>query len=235
MVAWVLACSSMFQFTLPRGERQKVTGPAAEAHYVSIHAPAWGATRRPGIAQGWLEFQFTLPRGERHCPVLPSSSSPVFQFTLPRGERRDDELRGLLLDVSIHAPAWGATTVLPLGEPSGKFQFTLPRGERPSLMGARVRPCPFQFTLPRGERHPRRRRGRRGWGFNSRSRVGSDGMYLPSSSVNCLVSIHAPAWGATRFNSRSRVGSDSVVLLFRLLTHVSIHAPAWGATGMHGK
>jgi len=57
-----------------------------------------------------------------------------------------------------------------------------------------------------------------------------------------LVSIHAPAWGATKtrsfyysflncFNPRARVGRDSGhdwVKFVELL--VSIHAPAWGAT-----
>ena len=56
------------------------------------------------------------------------------------------------------------------------------------------------------------------------------------------VSIHAPAWGATKlyaytpgmgdcFNPRSRVGSDFLVLRWSVaIQSVSIHAPAWGAT-----
>ena len=57
------------------------------------------------------------------------------------------------------------------------------------------------------------------------------------------VSIHAPAWGATRaqcsacacvrrFNPRARVGRDSERRLCSRATLVSIHAPAWGATGV---
>ena len=77
------------------------------------------------------------------------------------------------------------------------FQFTLPRGERP--------PAPVEpVAVTRS--------------FNSRSRVGSDPAKSPPPSP-ASVSIHAPAWGATRqahrgrqadagFNSRSRVGSD---------------------------
>ena len=56
--------------------------------------------------------------------------------------------------VSIHAPARGATTQCKYHRQKAKrFQFTLPRGERP-LRGVR-RACleVFQFTLPRGERH----------------------------------------------------------------------------------
>ena len=56
-----------------------------------------------------------------------------------------------------------------------------------------------------------------------------------------VVSIHAPAWGATTsslvfceakrgFNPRSRVGSDMVYAMDLSDLTVSIHAPAWGAT-----
>ncbi len=66
----------------------------------------------------------------------------------------------------------------------------------------------------------------RGWsdnlqasrGFNPRARMGRDDQrswLLP----RCLVSIHAPAWGATGY----------LVWVIEW-GHVSIHAPAWGAT-----
>ena len=83
-------------------------------------------------------------------------------------------------------------------EPCRQFQSTLPRGERPrGEVGCR-HPCRFQSTLPRGERQQPLR--------HDRNQV--------------VVSIHAPAWGATNprgiylmsdksFNPRSRVGSDS--------------------------
>jgi len=57
-----------------------------------------------------------------------------------------------------------------------------------------------------------------------------------------MVSIHAPAWGAThaaleqplqslRFNPRARVGRDWVrAVSYGQSLNVSIHAPAWGAT-----
>jgi len=55
------------------------------------------------------------------------------------------------------------------------------------------------------------------------------------------VSIHAPAWGATkgrgtrkgkdeRFNPRARMGRDVKTELLSGSFIVSIHAPAWGAT-----
>ena len=81
----------------------------------------------------------------------------------------------------------------------------------------------FQFTLPRGERLDKAR----------------------ALIADQIVSIHAPAGGATRrtpcrphplrrFNSRSRGGSDTRPATFCAgTTSVSIHAPAGGATRHH--
>ena len=55
--------------------------------------------------------------------------------------------------------------------------------------------------------------------FNPRARVGRDQTLGKELMSSRLVSIHAPAWGATL----SRV-------VFKRLGIVSIHAPAWGAT-----
>ena len=104
--------------------------------YVSIHAPAWGATGCPKCAidgkskfqstlprgerllafgtffQEDFMFQSTLPRGERPLAALLAASSEVFQSTLPRGERPTGKtIYRRDSSVSIHAPAWGATYV----------------------------------------------------------------------------------------------------------------------------
>ena len=66
----------------------------------------------------------------------------------------------------------------------------------------------------------------------------------PSEGIDDLiaeVSIHAPAWGATktvkgllffytRFNPRPRMGGDMFSVPGIRIILVSIHAPAWGAT-----
>ena len=76
--------------------------------------------------------------------------------------------------------------------------------------------------------------------FNPRSRMGSDISHSIKSSVES-ISIHAPAWGATRllsalstpktdFNPRSRMGSDQFLDQQAVKPKISIHAPAWGAT-----
>ena len=80
-----------------------------------------------------------------------------------------------------------------------QFQFTLPRGERPAERYPTVNELAFQFTLPRGERRMTRARY---WALR-------------------LVSIHAPAGGATQLLHLDDRGAE-----------VSIHAPAGGATVM---
>ena len=145
-------------------------------------------------------FQSTRPRGARHA------------FRCPLDE---------LLVVSIHAPAWGATLggenrfhdytsfnprarvgrdAAPESPPltMSKFQSTRPRGARPeTLSWSSYLSQSFQSTRPRGARHT---------------------LYARETTTS-LVSIHAPAWGATIAHSQDIAVVD-----------VSIHAPAWGAT-----
>ena len=77
------------------------------------------------------------------------------------------------------------------------FQFALPRGERPISTLSMAATCSFQFALPRGERLATPVISGHQGRFNSRSRVGSDMMYDNSLSAS-IVSIRAPAWGATQ-------------------------------------
>ena len=189
---------SAFQFTLPHGER-RATWPSSPSstpfQFTLPHGerpPGW-STR----AGGWL-FQFTLPHGERRVRVGPGNRHPEFQFTLPHGERLAVRVHHAHhRQVSIHAPAWGATHHLTTPPSRTTFQFTLPHGERPGASRRTAADAAFQFTLPHGERH----------------------LDLGCDLPGILVSIHAPAWGATWrfcrvsrgsscFNSRSRMGSD---------------------------
>ena len=128
---------------------------------------------------------------------------------------------GILLgrSVSIHAPAKGATIlnlhwmqIMFCFNPRSRegsdmeqsnhhrrihwFQSTLPRRERPTTTSRPHSARPFQSTLPRRERRRR-----------------------TATATRSLVSIHAPAKGAT-YKSPQASSSSSV----------SIHAPAKGAT-----
>jgi len=103
------------------------------------------------------------------------------------------------LRVSIHAPAWGATTIAPRDMmPSISFN---PRA-RVGRDSARTCAAPTRAR------------------FNPRARVGRDQVRRVACVVAAVVSIHAPAWGATlparrassrwtSFNPRARVGRDT--------------------------
>ena len=123
------------------------------------------------------------------------------------------------INVSIHAPVWGATlhdpptikryvefqSTLPYGERHlfacnsyfwVLFQSTLPYGERLSVSIATHNKLEFQSTLPYGERQHRFAIQRFRQSFNPRSRMGSDKCGCCCARIK-EVSIHAPVWGAT--------------------------------------
>ncbi len=236
-------CWTMFQSTRPRGARPIQRSLSTVLDYVSIHAPAWGATKhrlgrlvwlwcfnpRARVGRDWQrrmtvhEMPSFNPRarvGRDRYKFLGQHTVGKFQSTRPRGARHGDIITasGWRL-VSIHAPAWGAT-----GKP-------LTRGEVGCCFNPRARVgrdhlMPCRRTI-RQSFNPRARVGRDRYvfttpdllcSFNPRARVGRD--HYPSALAWITrVSIHAPAWGATDFCHSSAA-----------LPAVSIHAPAWGAT-----
>ncbi|KAF1079585.1 MAG: hypothetical protein GQF41_4143 [Candidatus Rifleibacterium amylolyticum] len=140
----------------------------------------------------------------------------LFQSTRPRGARHFRRIIFTDLKVSIHAPAGGATYFV--------AQFDYSTGFNPRARGGRDQftleatiGMMFQSTRPRGARR------------------------RSTADLWCdLVSIHAPAGGATRpaysdapicsFNPRARGGRDVALARPRTRYCVSIHAPAGGAT-----
>ena len=57
-------------------------------------------------------FQFALPHGERRNIIIVRMVVCMFQFALPHGERLSPEgMIAQFMNVSIRAPAWGATTL----------------------------------------------------------------------------------------------------------------------------
>ena len=77
---------------------------------ISIHAPAWGATRE--TLRGFLRRSNFNPRARVGRDVYADEfelRERAFQSTRPRGARL--KVDGKILDptISIHAPAWGAT------------------------------------------------------------------------------------------------------------------------------
>ena len=128
-----------------------------------------------------FRFQSTLPRGER--PRFSAVVGINFNISIhapARGATDFTTSRRLRINISIHAPARGATLSIASITPTKKFQSTLPRGERPAR--------------------------------------GATSCTISAITVN-TISIHAPARGATFY------GWKHWGLLF-----ISIHAPARGAT-----
>ena len=100
------------------------------------------------------------------------------------------------------------------------FQSTHPRGVRHQSISTACTGCSFQSTHPRGVRPasvPRARGQRKS--FNPRTRAGCDSLSGHEDKRPAIVSIHAPARGAT--NQQARCLRSFLV---------SIHAPARGAT-----
>ena len=185
--------------TRPRGARPDIAAVAYGLGSVSIHAPAWGATRGWGISPGRDTVSI-------HAPAW--------------GATRKGQAIAPAVRVSIHAPAWGATGVARQGQPGGRVSIHAPAwGATPILPS---------FSALMSGFNPRARVGRDARillrpltcaCFNPRARVGRD--HTPSGFMlrPFQVSIHAPAWGATplptpppanpcRFNPRARVGRD---------------------------
>ena len=191
-----------------------------------------------------MQFQFTPPRGGRQVTVhitdlrdyfnsrprvggdvwfaVPLAAVTLFQFTPPRGGRPVERVAAhAVVNISIHAPAWGATRrrrgqhrtrrIISIHAPAWGATDVFEANFLPLIL--------FQFTPPRGGRRTVPPRAGNGCYFNSRPRVGGDKMQEVGDAGK-FISIHAPAWGATStsptckaspayFNSRPRVGGDS--------------------------
>ena len=166
-----------FQSTPPRGGRR--VGYRTVPQTVSIHAPAWGATDAIGDAAGVSQVSIHAPAWGATCCRYErrAAGHRWFQSTPPRGGRRavhdwlsagDDRFNprpreggddcpcgsvALHHDVSIHAPAWGATVA-----ESTWSTLRLSFNPRPRVGGdvrsslRRSMATTFQSTPPRGGR-----------------------------------------------------------------------------------
>ena len=144
-----------------------------------------------------------------------------FQSTPPRrGRPAHKSNQSKWRDISIHAPAQGAT-----------FLFRRTQKREPE----------FQSTPPRRGRRKPRRGCSRTTNFNPRPRAGGDGNLVSIIRDNKGISIHAPAQGATSGESREdnrpaisihapAQGATVDESDLATLLDISIHAPAQGAT-----
>ena len=145
----------------------------------------------------------------------------LFQSTHPSGVRLVNAgSRPTPVQISIHAPQWGATRTPPESRShSFIFQSTHPSGVRLELAAYTDPDKEFQSTHPSGVRHL------------SRAPCGADDH----------ISIHAPQWGATcprRSSAKAFIFQSThpsgvrppVTFCNRVWYDISIHAPQWGAT-----
>ena len=172
---------------------------------VSIHAPAWGAT----LLTKW-----------RQTRAIVSIHAPAWGATLLTADIPPPII------VSIHAPAWGATFpktsvgityVFQSTHPHGvrpkstkrletqltMFQSTHPHGVRQAAIIAKESELKFQSTHPHGVRRTNRTYRRTHKQFQSTHPHGVR-LYIHLINVGrSIVSIHAPAWGATVYSAMS--------------------------------
>ena len=190
---------SVFQSTLPRGERRSL----ASALLVAII------------------FQSTLPRGERRYWSGSCVKHGRFQSTLPRGERLCTSFtKPLSSAISIHAPARGATGIpfICIGY-QRHFNPRSREGSDKDIVNAIIKIINF---------NPRSREGSDSFLLASHHQA-CISIHAPARGAtdlhfflrhNFRISIHAPARGATynnsrrgqreHFNPRSREGSDCI-------------------------
>ena len=208
---------------------------------VSIHAPAWGATRtsttsksmRPfqsthphGVRHGWnvetvkhILFQSTHPHGVRHNLTVCKTAHPLFQSTHPHGVRQRTPGGFYTLFCFNPRTRMGCDCRGRLERPKGHVSIHAPaRGA--TKLGRRSTVCwRFQSTHPHGVR-PRTGFGRRiGKRFNPRTRTGCD--------FRNRREFKEYFW----FQSTHPHGvRPSKTIVFSTTSSVSIHAPARGAT-----
>ena len=169
---------------------------------ISIHAPAGGATSfRESLKQGWL-FQFTPLREGRRALALwgAKTCKREFQFTpLREGRQLHRAFFQRQVVISIHAPAGGATRVK-LGDTKAVSVISIhaPAGGA-TPRGAATRCCITNF--------------------NSRPCGRGDGFTSSASAVDILFQF-----------TPLREGRRAAAVELAKLDNISIHAPAGGAT-----
>ena len=144
-----------------------------------------------------------------------------FQSTRPHGARQNHIWPGhLIITVSIHAPAWGATCQIGFNNCSRRRFNPRARMGRDNLIMLAI-------TAPTG--------------FNPRARMGRDWGIQNITTISAMFQSTRPH-GARRFalsnwnvykmfqSTRPHGARRCIIPLSVNIIHVSIHAPAWGAT-----
>ena len=110
---------------------------------------------RPSVTKSFVTgtlFQSTHPHGVRPIKRQGGNSSKRFQSTHPHGVRLPAAAAARRGEVSIHAPAWGATNGRFDCLFYDEFQSTHPHGVRPAYDVKFLLWLQFQSTHPHGVR-----------------------------------------------------------------------------------
>ena len=205
---------------------------------VSIHAPA---RARPAQSRQSPAIDVSIHARTQARQLLGPLAQPPVSIHAPARARRDAHMPSVRpIHVQSTRPH-GRDIPMVLYCVCVRFQSTRPHGARPPGLTGVFSRFQFQSTRPHGARrgqswswsskscfNPRARTGRdvhratiapSGYRFNPRARTGRDFVSLSAITAVWVVSIHAPARGATH---------HVVDLACREV--VSIHAPARGAT-----
>ena len=171
----MVICALLFQSTPPHGGRQIPKSAFNFTKPVSIHAPAWGATKFLHIFRTIFLVSIHAPAWGATQVKAKGLSAVRFQSTPPHGGRQPEYGRCFKYFVSIHAPAWGATFFKSI-----KPAYYSVSIHAPAWGATFFRRAAMLCVL----------------GFNPRPRMGGD--FLSGMQYREFpVSIHAPAWGAT--------------------------------------
>ena len=167
---------------------------------ISIHAPAKGATAcHLNMEQLMSKISIHAPaKGATLTLTYSPECLPISIHAPAKGATWQERMSNTAHQrISIHAPAKGATLVEYLQAKGQTFQSTHPRRVRHFMA----------TTTSDIQKH-----------FNPRTREGCD-LEQNKAVQSLLISIHAPAKGATRKHRIKGRAKD-----------ISIHAPAKGAT-----
>ena len=147
-------------------------------------------------------FQSTLPRGERHGQRRWAAACKNFNPRSREGSDSDGELVDLLKEISIHAPARGATHVATNLTNGAKISIHAPARGATIYTGGLAKVTLFQSTLPRGERPKVAYNPWLCFGISIHAPArGATGL-ATFIAAKKLISIHAPARGATKGKRR---------------------------------
>ena len=234
--------SISFQSTRPRGARRHGRSLFVHVDIISIHAPARGATGQFLPISPDPRFQSTRPRGARLYPLQAREYRSMYFNPRARAGRDGITSRSSSAEtISIHAPTRGAT-VAGIASQADDANFN-PRAHAgrdrafahlnaPTAISIHAPTRGATSVLNRSGRlahfNPRAHAGRdffttavesRFRNFNPRARAGRDAVRFVTKKKHLMISIHAPARGATEnqlsyvaqsthFNPRARAGRD---------------------------